>query len=298
MRESRDWPVAFRTDLDVLAPLGDGAGNAGEYFVAFTQDVGARANEAAEAMASRRDHPHLGGVLREDHPLLLEAEPWCDQATMRFYPDLLELEGYATRVPNLLYMLTLAKSWVARGMDAAAPDAALPDFRRAMRLGRLLRQEDVTIIADLVGLACIRFAAEGIYQTARESGDLETALVASVVLGEVAPQRLLTSERITAGDLSGFGRRTADGDVVFNMPDARIDRLVRMITTGQDRRFGGEALIGLNIIRHLGTATQRDRVTGLLSELAESDDPVIALGARWALEAPLSANLMADAFPE
>jgi hypothetical protein len=167
-----------------------------------------------------------------------------------------------------------------------------------MRLGRLLRQEDVTIIADLVGLACIRFAAEGIYQTARESGDLETALVASVVLGEVAPQRLLTSERITAGDLSGFGRRTADGDVVFNMPDARIDRLVRMITTGQDRRFGGEALIGLNIVRHLGTEEQRERVRSVLSELAESADPIIAHGARWALEAPLSDRLLVDAFPE
>ena len=73
---------------------------------------------------------------------------------MRYYPDYLELDGYQTVVPNLLFQLNLAKSWVARGMAAEDLDAALEDYRRAMRLGRLLRQEDVTVIADLVGQAC------------------------------------------------------------------------------------------------------------------------------------------------
>ena len=116
----------------------------------------------------------------------------------------------------------------------------MADFRRAIRLGRLLRQEDVTIIADLVGLACIRYGADGVYRVARSGGDLETALLASVVLGEVAPQRLLTSERITAGNLSSFGRRGEDGGIDFAMPDERIDRLVE-----QQREALGGALEGL-----------------------------------------------------
>ncbi len=296
LKTSREWPVAFQTDLGLLAPLGNGSANAGEYFVAFAKEVGSRADEAAEAMAARHEVPDLGGVLPPDHPLLLEAEPWCDQSTMRYYPDLLELDGYDTRIPNLLYMLTLAKSWVARGGAAADPAAAIEDYRRAIRLGRLLRQEDVTIIADLVGLACIRIGAEAIYQMARDGGDLDLALLTSVVLGEVAPQRLLTSERITAGDLSPFGRRDPDGNVEFEMPDARIDRLVAMVTTGPDRRFGGEALIGLNIILHLGSPAQRERVAEVLNELSGSPDLFLAHGARWALDAPLNPELVEDAF--
>jgi len=296
LKTSRNWPVTFRTDLDLLAPLGDGPANSGEYFVAFAKDVGSRADEAAEAMAERHEVSDLGAVLRPDHPLLLEAEPWCDQSTMRFYPDLLELDGYDTRIPNLLYMLTLAKSWVARGEAASDPALALADFRRAVRLGRLLRQEDVTIIADLVGLACIRLGAEAIYRSARDQEDVELALLASVVLGEVAPQRLLTSERITAGNLSAFGRRDNDGTIAFEMPDSRLDRLMALVTSGPDRRFGGEALIGLNIVRHLGTPAQKNRVEEFLNELTASPDPFLAHGARWALEAPLNDELIGDAF--
>ena len=296
LKQSRDWPVAFRTDLDLLAPLGDGPANAGEYFVAFTKDVGPRSEEAAEAMVERHEVPGLGGVLSSDHPLLLEAEPWCDQSTMVYYPDLLELEGYDTRVPNLLFMLTLAKSWVARGNASADPLAAMEDFRRAIRLGRLLRQEDVTIIADLVGLACIRIGAEAMYNTARDNKDLDLALLASVVLGEVAPQRLLTSERISAGDLSPFGRVDDHGNIEFEMPDGRVDRLVVLVTTGPDRRFGGEAIIGLNIVLHLGSPEQQERVRATLNELVGSPDPFLAHGARWALDAPLSDQLVEDAF--
>ncbi len=296
LKQSRDWPVTFRTDLDLLAPLGDGPANAGVYFVAFAKEVGSRADEAAEAMAERHEVPDLGGVLPPDHPLLLEAEPWCDQSTMWFYPDLLELDGYDTRIPNLLYMLTLAKSWVARGNASGEPVAALEDFRRAIRLGRLLRQEDVTIIADLVGLACIRIGAEATYRSARDEGNLQAALLASVVLGEVAPQRLLTSERITAGDLSPFGRVGEDGEIEFEIPDARIDRLVAMVTIGPDRRFGGEALIGLNIVLHLGNPAQRERVAEVLNELSGSPDLFLAHGARWALDAPLNPELVEDAF--
>jgi hypothetical protein len=160
----------------------------------------------------------------------------------------------------------------------------------------LLRQEDVTIIADLVGLACVRFGADGIYRRAVAEGDLELALIASVVLGEVAPQRLMTSERITAGNLSPFGRVGPDGELEFNISDRRIDRLMAMITDGPDRRFGGEAFIGLSIVRNLGTGDQQARVVEFPTELRDGSKPFISEMAQWALEAPLSDGLIEDAF--
>jgi hypothetical protein len=81
---------------------------------------------------------------------------------MRFYPDCFPLEGTDTQLPNLLVPLTFAKPWVARGLALEDPARAKEDFRRAIRLGRLLRQEDATIIADLVGLACIRHGAQAL----------------------------------------------------------------------------------------------------------------------------------------
>ena len=155
--------------------------------------VGPRAADATAAMGRRIEGPEwIGEVLPPDDPLLLEAEPWCDQATMTFYPEIFELDGYATRITNLLLPLNFVRSWVARGVAAETTEAAMTDFRRAIRLGRLLRQEDVVVISDLVGLACIHLATRGVYERALADGDLELALLASVVLGEVAPQRLGT----------------------------------------------------------------------------------------------------------
>ena len=91
---------------------------------------------ADTAPASRISHPHdfltnerhfgmlhLDAIpparrakqLDEDDPLLLEAEPWFDQATMSFYPEYYQFAGPETQVPNLLFPMMLAKSWIARG---------------------------------------------------------------------------------------------------------------------------------------------------------------------------------------
>lgn len=199
---NKDWPLRFQTDLDLLAPLGTGTANAAEWFGLFTKEIGPRAADATDAMSRRIEGPEwVGEVLPPDDPLLLEAEPWCDQGTMTFYPDIYELDGYATRITNLLLPLNFVRSWVARGLDAETTEAAMADFRRAIRLGRLLRQEDVVVISDLVGLACIHIATRGVYERALADGDLELALLASVVLGEVAPQRLGTKQHLTSTDL-------------------------------------------------------------------------------------------------
>jgi len=49
-------------------------------------------------------------------------------------PDMFELKGFETWVPNLLLSLTLAKSYIARGMEAKEPAKAMEDYRRAIRL--------------------------------------------------------------------------------------------------------------------------------------------------------------------
>jgi hypothetical protein len=225
--------------------------------------------------------PELGKVFPPDDPLLLEAEPWCDQATMRYYPDFFPLHGYATQLPNLLVPLSLAKSWVARGLAHKEPARAMDDFRRAIRLGRLLRQEDATIITDLVGLACIRHGAQGIYELARRTGDASMALVAATVLGEHAPQRLLTSERVTKVELRPYVRETAGGDLTLSLPDSRLDAIVELAKDEPDVRFRGEGIITLSMVRALGTEAQQEKALSTLNELAASKNSRLSALAAW-----------------
>lgn len=293
--EAAKWPIAFRTDLDLLAPLGNGSANAGLFFKDFAKPNGSRYAEAVAAMDRRVDGPgDLGKVLPPDDPLLLEAEPWCDQATMRFYPDFFPLEGYATQLPNLLVPLNLAKSWVARGLASDDPARAMADFRRAIRLGRLLRQEDATIIADLVGLACIRAGAQGIYDFARRTDDAPLAVLASVVFGEHAPQRLLTSERVTKVSLRPFARTGTGGTPTLDLPDAQLEAIVTLARSDPDRRFRGEGILTLSIVRALGTKAQQEKALATMKEIAAGGGPLSSL-ATWTVEHPATKDAIADA---
>ena len=276
-----DWPVAFRTNLDLLAPLGDGPANAALWLKDFMKAGGPRVAEAEAAMKRRVDGASdLGQVLPPDDPLLGEAEPWADQATMHFYPDILPIRGFETPIPNLLVSLTVAKSWVSRAL--AAPDApgALDDCRRAIRWGRLLRQEGVTVIQDLIGLACIRVGAQGIYDLASRRGDSQTALVAAIVLGEHAPQRLRTQQlvsKLSVHDESGF-----------RITDRKVEELSEAIRTLPDLRFRGEAIVQMAVVRSAGTRHQRELADEALRQGAATKDPVQAALVRWAQESTFS----------
>ncbi|MGD8439490.1 MAG: hypothetical protein PVG53_03070 [Holophagae bacterium] len=295
---AKSWPVRFRTDLDRLAPLGDGPANAAEFFAAFEKHRGPRAADA-EAMQNRRVEraDDIGMVVAPDDALLLEAEPWVDQATMNFYPDVFPMEGAGTRITNLLVMLTMARSWTARGVDADDPERGLDDCRRAIRLGRLLRQDDVIIINDLVGLACIHIGTRGVYRIAQRDGDLGLALLASVVLGEVAPQRMMTAKRISTVDLAPFIRRGDDGRYRLDVPDAQVDALVSLADEITERRFFGEVIMTGAVILNLGTPDQQHRVRAMLDELASRDDPIIADFAQWALTASITDKELAEWYP-
>jgi len=286
--DSVDWPIRFQTDLDLLAPLGTGTANAAEWFALFAKVGGPRGEEASEAFAVRIEvQPEwVGKVLPQDHPLLLEAEPWVDQATMTFYPEIFGLNGYGTKITNLLFMLNLARSWVARGLAADDTEMAMADFRRAIRLGRLLRQEDVVVISDLVGLECIRLGTRGIYERALADGDSELALLASVILGEVAPQKLGTKKHLTSTDLVDSFVQGVRGEVIFQLQPGKFQTVAEAARNAPDRRFRCEAVLGLNIIRSLGMPEEQGRALELLEEIAGDADPKVAAGAQWSLEHP------------
>ncbi len=290
---SKDWPLKFQTDLDLLAPLGTGSANAAEWFALFEKKVGPRYPEATAAMKRGIDGPEwLGTVLPPDDPLLLEAEPWCDQATMSFYPEVFPLNGYSTRITNLLFPIKLVRSWVARGEGAEDSEAAMEDFRRAIRLGRLLRQEDTVVISDLVGLACIHIATRALYNRALADGDLELALLASVIIGEVAPQRLGTKKHLTSTDLLDSFDRSADGEIIFRLQPGKLDIVLETAEKAPDRRMRMEAILGLSIIRSLGTPEESGRALEALHTLARDADPKVADGAKWSLDNPTSVDVL------
>ncbi len=264
--------VRFRTDLDLLAPLGTGPANAAGWFKDFAKPDGRRYDEAEAAMARRVDAGETGKVLPANDPLLLEAEPWCDQATLRFYPGVFPQKGVGTQLPNLLLDLTFARSWIARGEKEANPEKALVDFRRVVRLGRLLRQEDATVMSDLVGLACIRIGAEAIDGLAAKRGDTPLMLAAAIVQGEAAPQRLSTAALLTRLDLTSFVKTGAAGESTLELPERKLDDVVKVATASPDLRFRAEAIVVLNFVRFLGTAGQQEKALSVLNRLAAAKE--------------------------
>jgi hypothetical protein len=275
--DSEKWPIRFQTDLDLLAPLGDGSANAALWLKDFAKPQGARLPEAEKAMQRRIAGPgDFGLVLPPGDPLLKEAEPWADQASLRFYPDVWAVEGGSTPLPNLLVSLSFAKSWAARAASNPDAPAAIEDCRRAIRWGRLLRQDDATIIQDLIGLASIRIGAEQLYVLAARHGDQPLMLAAAIVQGEAAPQRLRTAQLLTR-----VGIQAAEKDAVT---DGKVDDVIGVAKTSPDRRFRNEAIVMLGFARFMGSSAQCRKAERGLAELKASPDAMTAGNARWALE--------------
>lgn len=287
------WPLRFVTDLDRLAPLGTGPANAAEWFAAFSGPDGPRFAEAEAAMKRMVDHGPLPiapkglKVLPPDDPLLAEAGPWCDQTTMRFYPDMFPVEGTSTRLPNGLFMISLARAWIARGYDAASFDDAMADFRRVIRLGRLWRQNDVVLTNDLLGLACIRWGAEAIYNRARKEGRTDLALVAAVVASEGPPQKYLSAVRMTGIEVAPYLHRERGGSFALDLPSDQFSRIRQVALSGPGRRFRNQAMFSLRFVAALSTGTMRSRASVLLEKLTRSDDPIVAANAAWCLATPV-----------
>jgi hypothetical protein len=296
---NRDAPLEFQVDLDLLAPLGDGQGNAAAWFADFAPGGLRHAREGRGAYRERMIEVSIAGqtwnVLPADDPLLLEAEPWIDRARCSFYPDVWEIRGVETQLPDLLMMLTLARSWVARGKLAADDDAAVEDFRRAIRLGRLLRQDDVAVIQDLVAIASIRIGAEALYVFARDRDDAATMLLASLVMADKDAMRYVAARRITT-----FGRAfevsRSEGEApVLDLGDTALEAIVETTRRVAERRFKMEGLVALFAVKHLGTPEQRETALETLDSLAGSSDPLVADTARRFRDHSLGADEL-DAF--
>jgi hypothetical protein len=271
--------LEFQVDLDLLAPLGTGEANAAAWFADFAFG-GPRVNDGRKGYVDRMIDLEIDGdswhVLPGDDPLVLEAEPWADQATCSFYPEIWEVAGHETPVPQLLMMLDLARAWVARGKLAEEPAAAVADYRRAIRLGRLLRQDDVTLIQDLVAIAAIRIGAEALYLHARGEGDAATMLVASLVLADKDAMRLYTARRITTLS-QGLEVEDLDaGQLAPAYSEAEVEEMVELTRSVPGRRFKMEGAITLNAVRHTGSASQRELAQSALEELAAGDDEALA----------------------
>jgi len=279
-------PSEFQLDLDYLAPLGDGPENAALWFRDFEKSASARSSENYQVRLVETDS---GRVLPGDDPLLLEAEPWVDQARCRFYPDVWEARGLDFPIPNLLFKLTLARSWLARGHERKDRTLAKEDYRRAIRLGRLLRQDDVTIIQDLVAIACIRIGAEALYEEARREGDGAMMVATALVLTDKDAMRSIAARNTTTTEFVYRGlNRDEAGDWSLTTTDGSIDAVVELAREVPDRRYRMDALMALRIVRHQGTPAQRESVFEVLEELAASEDEITAETARLARDESFS----------
>ena len=297
--DANEWPIAFRTDLDLLAPLGNGPGNAALWLKDFSKDVGARYSDLEKAMDRRvAVSEEFPKVFAADEPLLREAEPWADQAAMRTYPEVYPVLGMDTRLPNLLFAMNLAKGWAARAASHPGTPAAVEDARRVIRWGRLLRQDDVTIVQDLVGLACIRMGAEQLYEEAVRQGDQPLALATAMALGEHAPQRLRTAQVLTRLVLTaaeGFepastGRVFVSGRVPT---EAKVAAILETVKGAPERRFRLEAIAQLQLVRQLGSKAQAAQVEGVLDGLYQGPDPIVAAAAKHARQTTIDDETLA-----
>jgi hypothetical protein len=258
--------LAFHTDLDQLAPLGDGHDNVATWFDDFSAHGGARLTEWTAARARIKPVTVPGftmSVLAPDDPLVREAEPWMNHAKCRFYSDEIAVQEQARKKPNLYMALTLGLSWIARG----SRNRNLDDLQRAMRLGRLLRQDDVTIDQDETALDLINTAAMAMNGLAVSNGDSKRSGQIGPVLTESSTIRLETADRL----------------MLLNAD--QVPRLLGFAKTAADRRFRLAAMRRLDSISAGANTDPEPEAFDALVQLEQDPDPLVAATARWYVSA-------------
>lgn len=274
--------MEFSINLDRLAPLGDGEGNLAEWLHDF--DFGGARSTESGGVAQGDLFGRPTSVWDEQNPLLIEAEAWVDQATCLFYPEIYKIQGWSTSVPNLRMLLTLARSWVARGLSNHDATEGRADMRRAIRLGRLLRQDSFTIIQEMVGLSTIRRGAEGLYELARREGDATEMVLAGQVMADVDGIRALMQEKLSdIFDLEGALR---GGSLARWLKDseAGLGRIAKTALADGLRPLRAEAVMALGFALRVGGRAQRETSRTVLLQVVEQRDPVLAASAAWFLE--------------
>ncbi len=289
-----DWQAGgldYKVDLDLLAPLGTGGGNLAIWLARFMD--GGPEGDMAMARAETVEIPGFGdwSLLPFDDPLLLEAEPWIDQRTCRFYPDVFTYDGFDSLSPDLRLAVVFSRTWIARGLgQPATVTAAKADVRRAIRLGRLLLQDDVMVVQNLVGIALIRAGAEALYELARRAGratgaptgaDGAGAALAALVLLDSAALRAETIRRmdLTETVLAHLVEPPIVGRLigpVLDIQEVEVRAVISVADSPSSRALRLQALTSLYLILHMGTRSQREAATATLERLAGDADPLVA----------------------
>lgn len=291
-------PLEFSVDLDLFAPLGAKSGNGAIWFAAFAKNIGDRRDEVEAAQASTvtwEYHGKARKVLPPDHPLLIEAEPWMDVAVWSFYPEVWNWQGGPTPISNLLFALQLGRSWIARGQTAEDADAATADYRRTIRLGRLLLQDDVVYIQNLIGIALVRNGVEAIYDHAQSRGDCAMTALAALALQDCTALRLELMRRfqrllIFNDFVARVGAEDGERRTELRLPDGRFETLVETAVADPSRALRIEAVTPLWITSHLGTDTQRKIARETLTALRSDPDELVSTAATLMLDRPFIAD--------
>lgn len=288
----------FQVDLDLLAPLGTKPGNGAEWFARFQRQIGERRQEVERAQEFALGWEFYGKerkVLPPDHPLLIEAEPWVDSADWSFYPEVWPWQGGSTPIANHLFALQLGRSWVARGQAASNPETALADYRRTVRLGRLLLQDDVVLIQNLIGIALIRTGTEAIFDHARAHGDGAVAALAALAIQDCTALRLELTRRFQRlAVFQDFVSRVTSAEGVsrteLRLPDDRFATLIQTATSDPIRALRIEVVTPLWITSHIGTDAQRKQAQETLDAMAQDSDEMVAVAAKLILDRSFDAG--------
>jgi hypothetical protein len=289
--------LEFSVDLDLLAPLGDGTGNAAGFFHMFTKGQ-PLAEEASKGRVTSTVLGRSAKIYPAAHPVLLDAEQWVDQSNCSFYPEYYALEGMETEIPNLLFTLTIGKSWIARGDGQEDRELAKQDYRRTIRLGRLMLQDDATLIQNLIGWTNIRYGAEALYREARREGDAVTMTAAALVLGDYNSIRQQVALRVTSVNDVWDALKQGGAPAGHEIREEQLEAVFRMLKEDPERVFRIEAMITLAGVRELGGVDQRQQAGELIQDLSRDDDSTIAATAQWFLDHPLSPEQIREMFSD
>jgi len=203
-----------------------------------------------------------------------------DQATCSFYPEVWKPEGAATNLPNLLFAINLARSWAARGESEKDPERAREDFRRAIRLGRLFMQDDITLVQHLVGWACVSQGLRGLNDLARREGDAVMVAATTLNLGDYNAMRDLVARWMSETRFEeSFHERWWGWSI--SLENSQVGGEIAHARTGPLRCLRIESALHLMVVKNEGTRRQRKMAATVLSELARDPDPQLADFVGW-----------------
>jgi len=215
---------------------------------------------------------------------------------MSFYPGIWPEPTVAGRLelPSLI-MLTVATSWMVHGIGSQDPDAARDDFRRMIRLGRLMLQDDASAMQGVIGMWIVRHGLEALYDRALRDGNRrEQMLIALALLDR---ERAYDWERGRLDQLRLPGHLDVrDASARLGISEDVMDLLEGALTQSTVRRWKLGALRSLQVAVLRGDPASASRAATLLQSAAGDADAMIASAARRALAGERARDVVFEMF--